>query len=538
MSLLLSTLVARGIYGSVPPDPHTRVQDNSTLLVSWWCTVFSFAIILVRVVGRHVRMNRLFTEDKVMIASVFPLFVRMAFVHVVLIWGTNNTKTSTLTELDIQHREIGSRLVLASRIFYATYIWMAKYTVCEFVRRLTGMVWTKTFQVALRCVEYFLASTLVAVIVATLTECQPFSHYWQVVPDPGPQCRLGYANLMTMGVCDILTDFFLVALPISLFLTSAMSVKRKIGLTILFASSLILIAITGFRVPSVIKRDGLQSYRSLLASLEILAATAVSNFVVIGSFIRDRGLKKAKFKRPEGSLSVSESVDQNSVRRTTLTQHQWGSDADLVSGLGIRLHPELHATETNVIRPAPVAMVSGPGLHPGWTFDGGQRKDRTGSISNTTTQGIMKTKSHGLESTGSVSPKASPRRVSFYDVGGLLSDSAPSPPMSNNPVRGALSHASSGYFSQSHTSAAPHYTQFDQRSQPQWQPAGDHLPSPSTSYTGNSPTSTLPPSHPVIHDQESPPYRLRESDDDPHFLNLPLHDPGGLLSDTDGGRRR
>jgi hypothetical protein len=54
-----------------------------------------------------------------MIASIIPLFIRMAFVHVVLIWGTNNTKTNSLTELDIRHREIGSRLVLASRIFYA-----------------------------------------------------------------------------------------------------------------------------------------------------------------------------------------------------------------------------------------------------------------------------------------------------------------------------------------------------------------------------------------------------------------------------------
>ena len=54
-----------------------------------------------------------------MMASVIPLLIRMAFVHVVLLWGTNNTKTAGLAMEEIRHREIGSKLVLAARIFYA-----------------------------------------------------------------------------------------------------------------------------------------------------------------------------------------------------------------------------------------------------------------------------------------------------------------------------------------------------------------------------------------------------------------------------------
>jgi len=77
------------------------------------------AIILVRLFGRKVRTDRLFREDKAMALSMIPLLIRMGLVHVVLLWGTNNTQTKGLTELEIQHREIGSRLVLASRIFYA-----------------------------------------------------------------------------------------------------------------------------------------------------------------------------------------------------------------------------------------------------------------------------------------------------------------------------------------------------------------------------------------------------------------------------------
>lgn len=55
-----------------------------------------------------------------MALSIIPLVVRMSFVHVVLIWGTNNVNVSTLTNpTKIRHREIGSQLVLAARIFYA-----------------------------------------------------------------------------------------------------------------------------------------------------------------------------------------------------------------------------------------------------------------------------------------------------------------------------------------------------------------------------------------------------------------------------------
>ena len=66
------------------------------------------------------RNERLFREDKVMAMSIIPLFARMGLIHVVLLYGTNNADTEDLNDpLKIHHREIGSKLVLAARIFYA-----------------------------------------------------------------------------------------------------------------------------------------------------------------------------------------------------------------------------------------------------------------------------------------------------------------------------------------------------------------------------------------------------------------------------------
>ena len=117
MSSLVS-IVSR-MYSDIPPPAQTRQQTNPTLLVSWWATGFALAAILVRVCGRYIRTERLFPDDVVMALSIIPLLIRMGFVHVILLWGTNNAVVTGLTQEDIRHREIGSRLVLASRIFYA-----------------------------------------------------------------------------------------------------------------------------------------------------------------------------------------------------------------------------------------------------------------------------------------------------------------------------------------------------------------------------------------------------------------------------------
>jgi len=76
-------------------------------------------IILFRVCGRYIRTEKLFKEDWLAFACMIPLLGRMALVHVILLYGTNNAITTGLTAEEIRHRTIGSRLVLASRIFYA-----------------------------------------------------------------------------------------------------------------------------------------------------------------------------------------------------------------------------------------------------------------------------------------------------------------------------------------------------------------------------------------------------------------------------------
>lgn len=105
-------------------------------------------------------------------------------------------------------------------------LWIAKFTISEFLKRLTNQVWKRSYERGLQFIRWFLVVTFIAVVIATLAECQPFNHYWQVVPDPGAKCRQGKSQLVTMGTSDVITDLLIVGFPIPIILKSTMAPKR------------------------------------------------------------------------------------------------------------------------------------------------------------------------------------------------------------------------------------------------------------------------------------------------------------------------
>jgi len=115
----MATMLETRAFDASPPESRSPLENHPTLLFSWWCTGFALVIILARLWGRAHRTERLFKEDKIMALSIIPLLIRMALVHVILLYGTNNTVTAGLSSEDVYKRSIGSRLVLAARIFYA-----------------------------------------------------------------------------------------------------------------------------------------------------------------------------------------------------------------------------------------------------------------------------------------------------------------------------------------------------------------------------------------------------------------------------------
>jgi hypothetical protein len=290
-------------------------------------------------------------------------------------------------------------------------LWMLKLTITEFFKRLILTIWRRSYEYILQFIRWFLLVTFIAIVISDLVECHPTDHYWQVVPDPGGQCRQGYAQLLTMGTVNVITDILLVVFPIPIIIRSQMGFKRKAQLVCLFSASLLPVGTTLYRIPNVIDRHGSQPYRSLLASVEILFATTVANALILGSFVRDKGVKKHRWKL--GSLS--DSVERTTSRRGTATNH-WGSDEDLVRDLGIGLDPKLRGSAAwNVPRPAPMAVAGNIPVRkgqPDWAFPP-QRKDSGDDMDFID------------RPNGAGDIHAAPRKVSFFDVGGLLEEDMP-----------------------------------------------------------------------------------------------------------------
>ncbi|KAL1893174.1 hypothetical protein Sste5346_006606 [Sporothrix stenoceras] len=465
-----------GLY-SDPPPMLAFAEVKPTLLVCWWITVFCLTIILLRIAGRYIRSERLFIEDRVVSLAIIPLFLRMGCVHAILIFGTNNVALDSFehTEENLHRRAVGSGLILASRVFHAATLWIFKIAILEFFKRISDALSERFSQVLLIAIRCILVATFIAVVISDLTECQPFAHYWQVTPDPGGHCRQGFAQLLTMSVCNVFTDLLLVFFPIPIIFFSHQSVKRKVQLILLFSLSLGVVGVTIYRVTRVIQEHGNQQLRSLLASVELLFATAAANSLVLGSFVRDRGVKKNKFR----AGSVVDSMERSSVirsRRPTANRH-WGSDEDLVRDLGLGVQPELRDAPDSFIgddvmfngsaggrtvRPAPILKVDGSVVDPlhqdntgegsshsggdsgighghghgmvgdfsAWQFPENRRRSAATNSAQSAQSGLSVLSGHSDDDTllarDPLSPASrnnstsTPRKVSFFDAGNLL----------------------------------------------------------------------------------------------------------------------
>jgi hypothetical protein len=105
----------------------------------------------------------------------------------------------------------------------------------------------------------------------------------------------------------------------------------------LFSLSLLPVATTLYRVPSIIRLQGTysQAYRTLWASIESLAACVCANAVILNSYARDRGPKKKKFRAPSDG---EDAMDRRSVMLGNL---YWGSDEDLARDVGMGIDADL-----------------------------------------------------------------------------------------------------------------------------------------------------------------------------------------------------
>ncbi|TLD31596.1 hypothetical protein PspLS_02541 [Pyricularia sp. CBS 133598] len=254
--------------------------DRTTLLVHWLFSCLATAIIVARVVWRKIIWRKLNLGDWLSIAAIFCIVTRLIMIHFVLTLGTSNIseeyrRVHQFTPQEIAQRETGSKLAIANRFFYNSYLWLQKLVLLDVYRRLYQNLRFEKIIVTSMLVIFF--GTYAACQITTFVECNPIQLYWQVVPDPG-SCVKAQVQLLVVGVTNIVTDVILLILPLPIVWQMLSATwQRKVQLVALFMLGIFIIIITAVRLPINHSNADSQLSRTTWASIELLVAAFVVN---------------------------------------------------------------------------------------------------------------------------------------------------------------------------------------------------------------------------------------------------------------------
>jgi hypothetical protein len=204
-----------------------------------------------------------------------------------------------------------------------------------FLKALTEQVRLRSHRLLLQGSQIVLGVTFVGVLISTIAECRPTTHYWQVFPDPGPSCRQAPAQFITLSTAHVITNLMLVAFPIPIIVKANITVKRKIITLALLSLPMLNVAYTLGTITMITDSNFVQHTRSLVGSLDMLLNAAWSNAVVLCALLQDKGFKKPKYKpkfeyNPNDKSHFTTAKTRAGSKSTA--RDPWDSDEELIAG--------------------------------------------------------------------------------------------------------------------------------------------------------------------------------------------------------------
>ncbi|OJD11666.1 hypothetical protein AJ78_07610 [Emergomyces pasteurianus Ep9510] len=243
---------------------------------------FTIIVMFARLLLQKIRTRTLCASDYLTIFALIFYCARTTLTVLVFLWGTNVINTPDqmgrqLTQSDVYHRELGSKLALANRVTYSTYLWIQKTVILIWYTRIPpALLWPNhILSVSLA----LLTVTFVLVQVIAFSECSPFHLYWQVEPNPG-SCVKTVLHSFVHTIANSLTHLVLVAIPLPWAFQRHRSLTQKCLLTFLFSLGIFLIAIALAALPIPGRHVG-HSYQNALQDSEALLIAFLANIFTI-----------------------------------------------------------------------------------------------------------------------------------------------------------------------------------------------------------------------------------------------------------------
>ncbi|KAI5295686.1 hypothetical protein KEM52_000558 [Ascosphaera acerosa] len=270
--------------------------DDRSALVGSLFALLIVAIIAVRLCLRTYARQRWAASDYFCLAAGAMTVVLVPLTAVQVAWGTTTSEEpgrqgggQRVGDSDKRARvEAASKVTLASRSIYITYLWLLKGSILSLKKSVIEAFPTRLSFSSVRATWVMLAITYVAAQVATFVECRPISKYWRDTPGSYAHCAFATKQLYALVSLNLFADAVLLALPMPWILRfTRTSRDRRWGLVALFSIHAVILPVEVLRLPLTPERAALHS-RLVMAYIEGLLECLIANVPSLYGLVRSR----------------------------------------------------------------------------------------------------------------------------------------------------------------------------------------------------------------------------------------------------------
>ncbi|KAH6951140.1 hypothetical protein BKA56DRAFT_505876 [Ilyonectria sp. MPI-CAGE-AT-0026] len=183
----------------------------------------------------------------------------------------------------------GSKIQIAGWAVYASVLWLIKSSMCAFYIRLTNGL--RAYRTRINVGFVLIAVTYIAIMASIFFGCQPFHNLWQIDPDPGNLCQPASSKLLIFLVVtlNIVTDIYLMAIPIPVLWKAKVPKFKKLMLVLLFSGGVFVMVAGILRCVLILKNPttGPQQAASW-AVRESFVAVVTSSIPMVWGWIRPK----------------------------------------------------------------------------------------------------------------------------------------------------------------------------------------------------------------------------------------------------------
>ncbi|PZC87850.1 hypothetical protein A1F95_11188, partial [Pyrenophora tritici-repentis] len=137
---------------------------------------------------------------------------------------------------------MGSKIQVAGWTVAVCLLWSLKLCVALFYLRLTSCL--QKLRAHVHIAFGLITITFITSLLTIYLSCQPFSHYWQIVPNPGNVCQAAISKpiIWVTFVSNLSTDVHLLLIPFLMLRKSRLKKYEKVAIMLVLGAGVLVIA--------------------------------------------------------------------------------------------------------------------------------------------------------------------------------------------------------------------------------------------------------------------------------------------------------